>query len=135
MSLAKKMFIPAGVQIPCVNLPFEIALDDVMPWASDFKNARAMVKDGKVPAMLVFVENSKKLESYVPDLKALWDEKLNFWVFYPKKPHLGTDLSRDATWSQLKKHGMSGTRQVGINDQWSCMYFKNTGNEVMPDKA
>ena len=135
MSLAKKMFVPAGVQIPCVNLPFDVALDDVMPWASDFKTARSIVEDGKVPAMFLFAENSKQLESFAQDLKTLWDAKVNFWVFYPKKPYLGTDLSRDATWALMKKLGMSGTRQVAISDQWSCMYFKNTGNEVMPDRG
>lgn len=135
MSLAKKMFLPAGVQIPCVNLPFDVSLDDVMPWAADIKTASKMVNDQKVPAFLVFVENSKQLEGLLTELSACWEEKINFWVFYPKKPHLNTDLSRDVTWKVMKQRGMSGTRQVAISDHWSCMYFKNTGNEVMPDKA
>ena len=135
MSLAKKMFLPAGVQIPCVNLPFDAELDDVMPWASDIGTASSMVKDGKIPAFLLFVENSKQLEGYAAELEGLWGHRINFWIFYPKKPHLSTDLSRDVTWKLMKKHGMSGTRQVAISDLWSCMYFKNTGNEVMPDKA
>lgn len=135
MSLAKKMFVPAAVQIPCVNLPFDVALDDVVPWASDFKTASAMVKDGKVPALFVFVDDSKQLKNYLSDLTKLWEQKLNFWLFYPKRPHLGTDLSRDETWKIMKQHGINGTRQVAISEQWSCMYFKNTGKDVMPERA
>lgn len=106
-----------------------------MPWASDLQTAAQMVKDGKVPALLLFVENSAQLSTYVASLTELWSQKVNFWIFYPKKPHLGTDLSRDVTWKLLKQHGISGTRQVAISDQWSCMYFKNTGKDVMPGRA
>jgi hypothetical protein len=27
----------------------------------------------------------------------------------------------------MKAAGMQGTRQVGIDKNWSCMYFKNSG--------
>jgi hypothetical protein len=49
---------------------------------------------------------------------------------------LQTDLSRDNTWKLMKQRGMQGTRQVGIDARWSCMYFKNTGKsdyvEIVP---
>ena len=128
------MYLQAGIQVPCVNLPFDVEFDDVIPWASDIDTAKAMVKDGKVAAFFVFAENSKQLKSQTSKLSACWEEKVNFWVFYPKKPHLNTDLSRDETWKLMKEKGMSGTRQVAIGDHWSCLYYKNTGKSVMESK-
>ena len=128
------MYLRAGIQIPCVNLPFDVDLDDVMPWASDLETAKSMVKDGKVASFFVFVENSRQLKSSALELVRAWEDKLNFWVFYPKKPHLNTDLSRDETWRIMKEKGMSGTRQVAIGDKWSCLYYKNTGKPVMESR-
>jgi hypothetical protein len=98
MALAKKMYVPAGTQVPCVNLVADVELDDIHPWAASFDAAR---------------------------LSKLWNQKISFWVFYPKAPHLKTDLNRDKTWQLMLKAGMKGTRQVGIDELWSCMYFKN----------
>ena len=128
------MFLEAGIQVPCVNLPFDVELDDLLPWGSDLETAKSMVKDGEVAAFFVFVENSKQLKAQSQKLAKAWEEKINFWVFYPKKPHLNTDLSRDETWKLMKQIGMSGTRQVAIGDNWSCMYYKNTGKPVMETK-
>ena len=128
------MYFRTGIQIPCVNLPFDVELDDVMPWASDLETAKSMVKDGKVASFFVFVENSRQLKSSAVELIRAWEDKLNFWVFYPKKPHLSTDLSRDETWRIMKEKGMSGTRQVAIGDKWSCLYYKNTGKPVMESR-
>ncbi len=127
MSLAKKMFIPQDTMVPCVRLAVDVELDDIAPWAVDFDKAQEVVAQGKSPAMFVFAENSQELELIAPKLKTAWEQKLTFWVFYPKKPHLGTDLGRDAVWKQLKLHGLQGTRQVAVGDKWSCMYFKNSG--------
>jgi len=125
------MFLQAGIQIPCVNLPFDVELDDLIPWASNLETSKSMVRDGKVASFFVFAENSKQLKSQLSKLAKCWDEKLNFWVFYPKKPHLNTDLSRDETWNLMREKGMSGTRQVAIGETWSCLYYKNTGKTVM----
>ncbi|BDQ00587.1 hypothetical protein AKACHI_09230 [Aquiluna sp. KACHI24] len=121
------MFIPQDTMVPCVKLAVDADLDDVSPWAVDFDQATEVVEQGKSPAMFIFAENSEELESLAPKLKSAWDKKLTFWIFYPKKPHLGTDLGRDAVWKQLKRHGVQGTRQVAVGDKWSCMYFKNSG--------
>lgn len=127
MSLSKKMFLAAGTQVPCVNLPVDIDLGDIHPWAVSLGAAAEMVEEGKSSAFLYFAENSQQLESVRDELKALWDKKISFWVFYPKKPHLDTDLSRDQTWKVLKQVGVQGTRQVGIDANWSCIYCKNSG--------
>ena len=130
------MYVSQGVQVPCVNLAADVDLDDIHPWASDYETAQKMVSEEKAPSLFYFVENSKQLEKDSPKLLTLWEQRLNFWVFYPKAPHLQTDLSRDVTWKIMKQKGMQGTRQVAIDDRWSCMYFKNTGKsdyvEIVP---
>jgi hypothetical protein len=124
MSLAEKMFIPQGVMVPCVGLPVDVDLGDIHPWSGSLKNARQMVIEGKSPSLFMFVENSKQLEKVTEGLKELWEQKVTFWLFYPKKPHLNTDLGRDSLYKQMKLAGMSGSRQVGIDNNWSCLYFK-----------
>ena len=125
MALAAKMYIKPDTQIPCVNLAADVDLDDINPWAANFETARKMVLEESAPSLFVFVENSAKLTKQLTKLKQLWDQKITFWLFYPKAPHLQTDLGRDKTWEIMKKQGMSGTRQVEIDQLWSCLYFKN----------
>jgi hypothetical protein len=122
--LSKKMFIPLGTMVPCVGLPVEVDLGDIHPWSGSLKNAKQMVIEGKSPSLFVFVENSAELSRLASDLKQMWDEKVTFWLFYPKKPHLNTDLGRDSTDQQMKVLGMSGSRQVGVDGLWSCLYYK-----------
>ncbi len=124
VSLSKKMFIPLGTMVPCVGLPVEVDLGDIHPWSGSLKNAKQMVIEGKSPSLFVFVENSAELSRLASDLKQMWDEKVTFWLFYPKKPHLNTDLGRDSTDQQMKLFGMSGSRQVGVDSLWSCLYYK-----------
>lgn len=124
MSLAKKMFVPDGVLVPCVGLPVEIDLGDIHPWSGSLKNAKQMVLEGKSPSLFVFVENTIQLGKLSEELQALWEQKVTFWLFYPKKPHLNTDLGRDIVWQKMKQIGLSGSRQVGIDSNWSCLYFK-----------
>lgn len=127
MSLSKKMFLETGTQVPCVNLPADVDLGDIHPWAASLSAAIDLVQEGKSSAFLYFVENSKDLEKATSDLTQAWQKRVTFWIFYPKKPHLATDLSRDVTWKIMKQAGFQGTRQVGIDSNWSCMYFKNSG--------
>ena len=126
MSLAKKMYVSANSVVPCVNLAPDVELDDIKPWSAGFDAAKQMVFDGKAASVFVFVENSKDLASNTKALRDLWAQKVPFWLFYPKKPHLNTDLGRDSTWALMQKMGMKGTRQVGIDQLWSCLYFKNS---------
>ncbi len=126
MSLAEKMYVKAGTQIPCVNLASDVDLADIQPWAANLETARKMVSDGSAPSLFVFVERSAELNKSTSKLRKLWDQKVNFWLFYPKAPHLNTDLNRDKTWEIMLKQGMKGTRQVGIDSLWSCLYFKNS---------
>lgn len=118
MSLAKKMYIKEDTKVAAVNFPEGLDLDDIK---IDLKRTT-----DKADVVFWFVANLEQLRGEVYAMSDLWGAGKPFWVFYPKKPHLATDLSRDLTWITMGGFGMKGTRQVGISDQWSCMYFKNS---------
>lgn len=127
MEIATKMFLQPGDTVPCVNLPISIGETDLDLRYSDFNQIKVAAHTGQVKAAFVFVENSGQLTQIIEELAVLWGARITFWLFYPKKPHLNTDLGRDATFKIMRQAQMSGTRQVGISDEWSCMYFKNSG--------
>lgn len=122
-----------------MNLPADVDLGDIQPWATPLDIAVELVAEGRTSALLYFVENSIELQIASVKLKQLWDRQITFWLFYPKKKHLSTDLSRDLTWKIMRQSGAYGTRQVGIDENWSCMYFKNTGKsdyvELIPGEV
>lgn len=135
MEIATKMFLKPGDVVPCVNFPIGIGSTDLDLQSSDFNEIKVAGHTGQLKAAFVFVENAGQLEAALPELTVLWDARITFWIFYPKKPHLNTDLSRDATWKIMRRAEMNGTRQVGISDEWSCMYFKNSGKTDYSDIA
>lgn len=124
MSLARKMFIPAGAVVPAIDLPDDVELGDVHVAAATLEEARAEVAAGRSPSLVWFVVSEAGLRARLDAFAALWADGITAWVFYPKRPHLGTDLSRDRTWAILAERGVRGTRQVGIDDRWSCLYLK-----------
>jgi hypothetical protein len=133
------MFLNQGTQVPCVNLPADVDLGDIQPWATPLDIAVELVAEGRTSALLYFVENSIELQLASVKLKQLWDRQITFWLFYPKNKHLSTDLTSDLTWKIMRQSGAYGTRQVGIDENWSCMYFKNTGKsdyvELIPGEV
>ncbi len=114
MSLAKKMFVKPQMIVRAVHLPADVNLDDVTiatdPTSWD--------------VTLWFVASSQQLQRDLAELQAMWDNREVFWLFYPKRPHLDTDLGRDKVWALLNSGGIRGSRQVGIDDLWSCLYCK-----------
>lgn len=46
------------------------------------------------------------------------------WIAYPKAGQLGTDLNRDILWQHLLPRGITGVRQISIDDVWSAMRFR-----------
>ena len=40
---------------------------------------------------------------------------------------LDTDLNRDILWRHMQKKGLSGVRQVAIDEVWSAMRFRPKG--------
>lgn len=137
MSLAKKMYLSEAPNVPCVNAPKDLNLDDIRCEDKSLLEAKKLVLSGEAKALFVFVHSAAELEKYLTDLSELWLNRGSFWVFYPKASAMPTDLSRDKTWKQMRQAGMMGTRQVSVGENWSCMYFKNTGKsdyvEILAD--
>lgn len=127
MEIAKKMFLTVGDSVLCVHLPSGLGDADLDLQQSDFNAIEVARQTGQVKAVFVFVKDAADLEANLNELTLLWESRVTFWLFYPKKPHLNTDLGRDATWKLMRRAEMNGTRQVAVNDQWSCLYFKNSG--------
>ena len=127
MEIAKKMFLNAGDTVPCINLPTGFGEADLDLQATNWLELKVAMWPAAMKAVFVFVKDAAELEANLNELTLLWESRVTFWLFYPKKPHLNTDLGRDATWKLMRRAGMNGTRQVAINDEWSCMYFKNSG--------
>ena len=123
MSLSKKLFLAEGIQVPCVNLPVEVDLDDIHPWAVSLASAIELVSEGKSASFLYFVENSAQLKSVRDDLKAARKQKIDFWVCYLHKPFFGTDLSSDKVFRITKKVGLKGRAEEEVDHIWSAIYF------------
>lgn len=135
MEIATKMFLKPGDVIPCVNLPAGFGSTDLDLMSNTWAEVKVGMWPAGLKAIFVFVENSEQLQAAINELTLLWDTRMNFWVFYPKKPHLNTDLSRDVTFKIMRQAHMNGTRQVGISDEWSCMYFKNSSTAAKTEIA
>ena len=123
MSLSKKLFLAEGIQVPCVNLPAEVQLDDIHPWAASLSSAMELVREGKSAAFLYFVENATQLKGVRDELKAARKQKIDFWICYPRKPFFGTDLSSEKVLKIMKKVGLKGRAEEVLDDRWACIYF------------
>ena len=123
MSLSKKLFLAEGIQVPCVNLPAEVQLDDIHPWAASLSSAMELVSEGKSAAFLYFVENATQLKGVRDELKAARKQKIDFWICYPRKPFFGTDLSSEKVLKLTKKVGLKHRAEEVLDDRWACTYF------------
>ncbi len=106
-----------------MNLPAEVDLGDIHPWAASLSAAVELVGEGKSAAFLYFVENSAQLKSVRDELKAARKHKIDFWICYPRKPFFGTDLSSEKTLKLTKKVGLKGRAEEVIDDRWSAIYY------------
>ena len=106
-----------------MNLPAEVQLDDIHPWAASLSSAMELVSEGKSAAFLYFVENSDQLKGVRDELKVARKQKIDFWICYPRKPFFGTDLSSEKVLKLMKKVGLKGRAEEVLDDRWACIYF------------
>lgn len=123
MSLCKKLSLAEGIQVPCVQLPAEVDLQDIHPWAASLESAIELASEGKSAAFLYFVENASQIKSVRDDLKTAYKDKVAFWLCYPLKPFFGTDLYGEKVLKLMKKSGMKGRREEILDERWACIYF------------
>ena len=74
--------------------------------------------------MIVFVRTLADVEKTAGPAIAAAKEDRIAWLAYPKAGQLDTDLNRDILWRHTLKKGVSGVRQVAIDEVWSAMRFR-----------
>ncbi|MEY4409819.1 MAG: hypothetical protein RLZ99_292 [Actinomycetota bacterium] len=123
MSLTKKLFLAEGTQVPCVNLPMDVDLGDVHPWAASLAAAIELVADGKSPAFIYFAESASELKLFKDELKLAYKNKIGFWVAYVNNPAPEPELSRKKLLKRMKKAGLKARAEEVIDRNWSGLYF------------
>jgi hypothetical protein len=122
MSLAKKLNFKPGQTVEVHARPEGVDLGDV-----------EVVSSGAIGGVITFAQTLADVAGIVgPVLDALASNRIA-WVLYPKAGKLGTDLNRDILWRHLgHAHGLTGVRQVAIDDTWSAMRFKLADDPSKP---
>jgi hypothetical protein len=84
--------------------------------------------DGQYDVVQLFVQQKAELEAQTSDaIKAVKKGGL-FWVAYPKLAgKIKSDLNRDIGNDFVKTLGWEGIAMISIDDTWSAMRFKPSG--------
>jgi hypothetical protein len=120
MSLAKKLNFKPGQTVEVHARPNDVDLGDV-----------EVVDGGATGGVIAFVRTVVDVDAQISRVReALGDGRIA-WLVYPKAGKLGTDLNRDILWRHLGlTQGLTGVRQVAIDDTWSAMRFKVADGEA-----
>lgn len=114
MSLARKMNFKPGQTVEVIGKPDDVDLGDL-----------EVVEAGATGGAVAFVRTAAEIDRSIGRVRAALDRGLIGWYLYPKAGKLGTDLNRDILWRHLgATHGLTGVRQVAVDDTWSAMRFK-----------
>ena len=114
----KKIGWKAGMGFYLANCP-EAAF-------SKFSNADPVTKglSGKFPLVLGFVRGAYELPTIWKQLQEASNGE-RIWIAYPKKSgRIVTDITRDKGWEVVTDSGYRGVSQVSIDQDWSCLRFK-----------
>src|SRR5262245_20812104 len=114
--LEKKLNLKKGMKTRVVGKPAGVSLSGVETTPSS--NAQAVI---------AFVRTLADVEKSGAPVVAAAKEDRIAWLAYPKAGQLDTDLNRDILWRHMLKKGVSGVRQVAIDEVWSAMRFRPKG--------
>jgi hypothetical protein len=123
--LAKKLQIKTAHRVLLVNAPanYPELLDPLPREAHLFTQA-----EGKFDVVQLFVMNSKELQR---DLVWLQDHlRLDtiLWIAYPKKSSgVESDLEMMQSWEETAKYGLSGVAAAALNETWTALRFRPSG--------
>ena len=115
--LEKKLNLKKGMKTRVVGKPAGVDLEGV-----------ATTSSSTAESVIVFVRTLADVEKTAGPLVAAAREDRIAWLAYPKAGQLDTDLNRDILWRHMLKKGVSGVRQVAIDDVWSAMRFRPKGD-------
>lgn len=114
--LEKKLNLKKGMKTRVVGKPAGVDLEGV-----------ATTSSSAAESVLVFARTLADVEKSAAPVVAAAREDRSAWLAYPKAGQLDTDLNRDILWRHMLKKGVSGVRQVAIDDVWSAMRFRPKG--------
>jgi hypothetical protein len=114
--LEKKLNLKKGMKARVLRKPTGVELSGVATSASP-----------KAEGVLVFARTLADVEKTAgPAVTAAKEDRIA-WIAYPKAGQLDTDLNRDILWRHMEKKGVSGVRQIAIDEVWSAMRFRPKG--------
>jgi hypothetical protein len=83
---------------------------------------------GRYDFVHLFVANQAELATLGPSAFAAVKPMAIFWISYPKQGGgLESDITRDHGWELVSKAGFETVTQVAVNDIWSALRFRPTG--------
>lgn len=124
-ALARKLQIKPGHKIAIVNAPegYREGLGQLPSGASIVDSL-----DSQVDLVQLFVKDSKELEALVQVAVQGVRQRGLLWICYPKGgSKVATDLNRDILWADMGKRGLAGVSMVSIDNIWSAMRFRPSG--------
>ena len=114
--LEKKLNLKKGMKARVVGKPAAVSLSGV-----------ATTSSSAAEGVIVFARTLADVEKRgIPVVAAAKADRIA-WLAYPKAGQLDTDLNRDILWRHMLKKGVSGVRQIAIDELWSAMRFRPKG--------
>lgn len=122
-TVAKKMFIKPKTKLLFVNPP-----ENILELLGDFPaevEILATDSSSQPDLILAFIADQAELEVLMMPLKARLGREGILWLAYHKgTSQVKTDINRDTIWKFIEPFGLSPTRQIAIDDDWSALRFK-----------
>jgi Bacteriocin-protection, YdeI or OmpD-Associated len=89
------------------------------------KNVTPLLKNRKIDFALVFAISQKQLKDILADVLPALQIDAKMWIAYPKlTSKIASDLSRDANWDCITKHGFETVRSIALDNVWTALRFK-----------
>ncbi len=113
-------------RIAVINAPdeFEKRISKLLPEVQIDKdiNARFLYE-----FMVVFATGSEKVRELGPSCLHNLSNDGKLWIAYPKgtSKKYNSDINRDRGWEPVEEGGFKRVSQVGIDDDWSALRFRN----------
>lgn len=124
--LAKKLHIRHGYRIALLNAPADMA-DLISPLPAGTEVITSAT--GKADLVLLFVQNSAELATWIKQATTLLGDASNLWVAYPKlSSKIATDLTRDQGWQPLTSLDFGAVANVAVDTTWSAVRFRRQVN-------
>lgn len=124
----KKLNVKGQARILVLNAPasFESALNLLAEEAEVMLTAEHA---GKVGFAIIFAVMKTELEELVRQVVPQLERDAVFWVCYPKgtSKKYRCDFNRNTGWELLGEYNMEPVRQVAIDEDWSALRFRKTG--------